>query len=592
MSQEIYFKDFIKLNRGFDLPNEKIEKGTFPIVASTSIKAYHKYYKVKAPGVITGRSGSLGIVQYTDVDFLPLNTTLYVKDFKGNNPKYVYYFLKTMHLENFNSGAGVPTLNQNHLHNQKIVFVSNKVLQQDIVSVLNAYDELIRINNQRIKLLEETACQLYKEWFVRMRFPDYRSTKFTKGIPEGWEVKKVADIAFINKRNINSKSNISEIEYIDISSVTTGRIEFTKKYSLSEAPGRAKRIVNHGDTLFSTVRPENKAYSFIVEPDENTIASTGFCVATPKRDIHSEFIYFAIASEAFVDEMTIKAKGSAYPQVSFDDVGKYKILLPVEKCITRFHKSVEPMFKQIKIVQQQNIQLRQIRDRLLPRLISGKLQVPMEAKGKVIPMTAKPELNIVADEKATYKKSNPYFKRRVLAAYIIDTLKDHSTFGHVKLMKLMFLCEYLVKIETASNYHRDAAGPYDNKMMRSIDIQLKKSNWFEAIKMQRENHTYYLYKPLAKCDEYKEWFEKYYANKKNLIDELIALFGTQKTQKVEMVATLYKAWLDLSKEQDYVSEDELVYEVLNNWHDSKKQIDESRWKKCIVWMNNKQWITT
>ncbi len=286
------------------------------------------------------------------------------------------------------------------------------------------------------------------------------------------------------------------------------------------------------------------------------------------------------------------ASGSTFLEITKGSFKKIPILIPEKDIINKYHKIVDPLFNQISILQQQNTQLRQIRDRLLPRLISGKLQVPMEAKGKVISMTAKPELNIVADEKAAYKKSNPYFKRRVLAAYIIDTLKDHSTFGHVKLMKLMFLCEYLVKIKIASNYHRDAAGPYDNKMMRSIDVQLKKSNWFEAIKMQRENHTYYLYKPLAKCDEYKEWFEKYYADKKNLIDELIAMFGTQKTQKVEMVATLYKAWLDLSKEQDYVSEDELVYEVLNNWHDSKKQIDESRWRKCIVWMNNKQWITT
>ena len=115
------FNNFIKLNRGFDLPNHSIKIGNYPVVASTSVKAYHNAYKVKPPCVVTGRSGSLGSVQYVNEKCWPLNTTLYVKDYKGNLPAYVYYFLKTMHLENFNAGAGVPTLNQNHLHKLKMM---------------------------------------------------------------------------------------------------------------------------------------------------------------------------------------------------------------------------------------------------------------------------------------------------------------------------------------------------------------------------------------------------------------------------------------------------------------------------------------
>ncbi|MDY6853907.1 MAG: restriction endonuclease subunit S [Thermodesulfobacteriota bacterium] len=114
------FNNFIKLNRGFDLPNHSIKVGNYPVVASTSVKAYHNSYKVTPPCVVTGRSGSLGSVQYVKEKCWPLNITLYVKDYKGNLPAYVYYFLQTMHLENFNAGAGVPTLNQNHLHKLKI----------------------------------------------------------------------------------------------------------------------------------------------------------------------------------------------------------------------------------------------------------------------------------------------------------------------------------------------------------------------------------------------------------------------------------------------------------------------------------------
>ena len=181
--KKIRFNDFIKLNRGFDLPSEKIVEGIFPVVTSSDIKSYHLNYKVLGPGVITGRSGTLGIVQYVDENYWPHNTTLYVKDFKGNLPKFVYYFLKTMHLENFNAGVGVPTLNQNHLHNQKI-FIPSLPIQQKIASILSSYDELIENNKQRIQLLEEMAEEIYKEWFVRLRFPGYEAAKIVDGLPE------------------------------------------------------------------------------------------------------------------------------------------------------------------------------------------------------------------------------------------------------------------------------------------------------------------------------------------------------------------------------------------------------------------------
>src|SRR5690349_15347243 len=137
--RENIFDNFIRLNRGFDLPDTNLIEGLYPVVASTSIKAYHNEYRAKGPGVVTGRSGSLGSVQYIQADYWPLNTALYVKNFKGNYPKFVFYFLQQMHLENFNSGAGVPTLNQNHLHTLKIS-TPNTSVQKKIAAILSAYD--------------------------------------------------------------------------------------------------------------------------------------------------------------------------------------------------------------------------------------------------------------------------------------------------------------------------------------------------------------------------------------------------------------------------------------------------------------------
>lgn len=166
------FNNFVTLQRGFNLPKQDRKLGAFPVVASTSVQDYHTEYKVKPPGVITGRSGSLGSVQYLEVPFWPLNTTLWVKDFKGNDPKFVFYFLQTLGLHRYNSGAGVPTLNRNHLDGLEVA-VPPLPTQRKIAAILSAYDDLIENNLRRIKILEEMAQNLYREWFVKFRFPGH-----------------------------------------------------------------------------------------------------------------------------------------------------------------------------------------------------------------------------------------------------------------------------------------------------------------------------------------------------------------------------------------------------------------------------------
>ena len=144
-------------------------------------------------GVVTGRSGILVLVQYTGIPYWPHNTALWVKDFKGNSPKFVYYKLQTMHLENFNGGASVPTLNRNALDTLP-VSIPDHDTQHRIADILSAYDDLIENNRRRIGLLEYAARLLYKEWFVHLRFPGHEHVKIIEGIPEGWEKKLICDV--------------------------------------------------------------------------------------------------------------------------------------------------------------------------------------------------------------------------------------------------------------------------------------------------------------------------------------------------------------------------------------------------------------
>jgi type I restriction enzyme S subunit len=143
-------KDALILQRGFDLPTKKREEGNIPIYAATGIVGTHNEAKVKSPCVVTGRSGSIGTVIYVDEDFWPLNTTLWVKDFRRATPIYAFYLLKGLDLSSFNSGAAVPTLNRNDIHGLPVILPSFELLKR-----FNQY--IIPIFSQKKILKEKNA---------------------------------------------------------------------------------------------------------------------------------------------------------------------------------------------------------------------------------------------------------------------------------------------------------------------------------------------------------------------------------------------------------------------------------------------------
>lgn len=164
--------DVLTLQRGFDLPTRSRKEGNVPVVSSSGITGLHDEAKVKAPGVVTGRYGTLGEIFYIEQDFFPLNTTLYIRDFKGNDPRFISYLLRTLNLSHQNVAAAVPGLNRNDLH---LLPVRKPPIatQRKIADILSGYDRLIENNTRRIKILEEMAQLLYREWFVNFRFPGY-----------------------------------------------------------------------------------------------------------------------------------------------------------------------------------------------------------------------------------------------------------------------------------------------------------------------------------------------------------------------------------------------------------------------------------
>jgi type I restriction enzyme S subunit len=233
---------------------------------------------------------------------------------------------------------------------------------------------LIANNERRIELLEEAMHLLYREWFVHLRFPGWEETEIVDGVPEGWEKRPLGKVAKVNSKSIKKSNAPEQINYIDISSVGTGILNNISPLYFADAPSRARRIVKHGDVIWSCVRPNRKAYSIILEPEPNTIVSTGFAVLTALK-VPFSYLYLAVTTPEFVGYLTKVARGAAYPAVSASDFENADIYLPDRKLLQELDDLVLPMLQQKRTLWLLNLKLREARDALLPRLMSGRIEV-------------------------------------------------------------------------------------------------------------------------------------------------------------------------------------------------------------------------
>jgi len=279
-------------------------------------------------------------------------------------------------IENLAFSAGVPHINLDILRNFEIDLPALSE-QRRIAAILSAYDDLIENNLRRIKILEEMARSLYREWFVEFKFPGHAgvSTIASKlgPIPSGWIVQKLLDVAHINREQITPRTAPDEMHYVDISSVSPGQINTITTYSFAVAPGRARRVVQHGDVLWSCVRPNRRSHTLVMNPRPGTVASTGFAVLTAYK-VPFTFLYAATTTDDFVGYLTNHATGAAYPAVTAKTFGDAEILVPAQPLLDQFGGVTTPIAEQISVLQQQSHLLRRTRDLLLPRLLSG--QVP------------------------------------------------------------------------------------------------------------------------------------------------------------------------------------------------------------------------
>mgnify|MGYP000936804177 FL=1 len=369
------FIDFILLQRGHDLTKEQIIPGIYPVVTSTSIMGYHNTYKANGPGVVTGRSGTIGEVQYITENYWPHNTSLYVKDFKGNHPKFVYYFMKNFGTGRAKSGSAVPTLNKNNLSGIDVK-VPDYEIQVRIADILSSYDDLIENNQKQITLLEEAAQRLYKEWFVDLHFPGYEDVKNIEGVPEGWTYRKVEEFGEV----ITGKTpSTSKMEYYG------GSIPFV---TIPDMHGNVFPLVTEktltktgADTQKNKYIPTN---SIIV----SCIATVGLVNIAVKscqtnQQINSVILhddndlYFFYESMKRIKALLdgVGSNGATMTNVNKTKFSNIKVMYPTEDLVMKYNEFCKLIFAQILALSKSNLISKQTRDYLLPKLMSGEIEV-------------------------------------------------------------------------------------------------------------------------------------------------------------------------------------------------------------------------
>lgn len=427
MSNKNYvpLNEFILLQRGFDLPQGERIYGDVPVVASTGIAGFHNEYKVGAPGVVIGRSGTIGGGQYITQNFWPLNTTLWVKDFKGHNARYVYYLLKSIDFQRFNVGTGVPTLNRNHLSS---VLVKNLEYKNEkvIAKILGDLDDKIYLNNQINQTLESIAQAIFKSWFIDFEpvrakiaakqegedpelaaicaisgkseaelkqmpeddlaelqataalFPEELVESELGEVPKGWEVNSLGNICNFTpgsafKPEYQGQTH-GEIPFIKVSDMNlNGNEIFIVKANNyidnSLQKERKFKLHEEGATVFAKIGVAliSNRRRVLTMP---TIIDNNMMSASPLKGLSTPYYLYLLFKT--IDFNTL-VSGTALPYLNVSDLRKILIVHPTINLLNKFELIANPLLQKIKLNSVQCEGLVTLRDNLLPKLLSGEI---------------------------------------------------------------------------------------------------------------------------------------------------------------------------------------------------------------------------
>jgi type I restriction enzyme, S subunit len=372
----------VSLDVALDFLNGKApilnETGEYAVYGSNGPLGWSQEFNHEA-GIILGRVGAYcGSVAICEERFWASDNTIVVKPKVPQSLRYWYYRLLTVSLRGFAGGAAQPLITHSILRGVKAKIFADPNVQQHIADVLWAYDELIENNRRRMELLEEAARHLYREWFVRLRFPGREHTRIINGVPEGWERKTLAQLCESVDYGYTASAEHEEVgpkllritdivpAFIDWSSVPYCKIEDDRlsKFRLSEGDiviARTGATVGYAKRLHKR-HPEAVFASYLVR-------------LRLKSETDNLMVGIFVESDDYKKYVQSRIGGAAQPNANAKVLASAEILVPPTVLQRAFRDFVEPLVDQLELLQIQNEKLRAARDLLLPRLMSGEVLV-------------------------------------------------------------------------------------------------------------------------------------------------------------------------------------------------------------------------
>jgi len=403
--REYTLKKIATLKRGYDLPKSKRFNGNFPILASNGIVGYHNQFKVEGPGVTTGRSGTLGKVFYIKDNFWPLNTSLYVEDFHGNDEGFIYYYLQTLDFKNYNGGSSVPTLNRNHIHIIRVKIPSLPE-QKSISAILFSLNGKIELNNQINKNLEQIAQAIFKNWFIDFEFLNENGEPYKSSggemvdselgaIPKGWKIIRLEHVVDEKKFSIvdgpfGTQLHAEEYQEIGIPVIRVTNLSFEGNFLRDSLVYITEEKFNHlirsavypGDILLAKTGATIGKLARVPKSIKKGLIASSVMKISPNYKKFNEYYLFNVIKERSNRQYWESVSGgSTRPTINLADVKNVKLIYPSNKYVMKkYHEKVDYFYKLIEHNQEQNITLSKIRDILLPKLMSGEIRVPINSK--------------------------------------------------------------------------------------------------------------------------------------------------------------------------------------------------------------------
>ena len=358
--------------RGTNLNFDRYVDGSFVYLSEEKADDLKKSNCFPGDLVFTHRGtiGQVGLIpegQYSRYVISQSGMKLSADNEKINN-YFLFYFFKSnigqYELLKNESQVGVPAISS-PLRSLKDVDILLPPLkeQKAIAEVLSSLDDKIDLLHRQNKTLEALAQTLFRQWFV-------------EEAKNEWDEVTVGDFVKTNASTLKKDSLLETIQYLDTSSLTEGKIDTFQQLDLVDAPSRAKRIVKHNDVLISTVRPNQKHYGIIKNPSEDIIVSTGYCVVSCEK-INPHFIYILLTTDDMTEYLHSIAEGSTstYPSLKPADIEAVEFLLPPDDKLQDFSDYADDAWEKIDNNHIQIKTLENMRDTLLPKLMSGEVRI-------------------------------------------------------------------------------------------------------------------------------------------------------------------------------------------------------------------------